>query len=177
MLLFLLLWTLMLILFLRLINSSSLCMFTFLKQWLFSLCSVTMFYLYKSVPHCSRWELISCHTSMQFWFRVKTCWFLTVVLTVKNMIWHSFWNVIVHQNISVSVAATASDVIMLLTVLYTTMMYSLSSWTMRTTTALMKVSVLLSWDELHWSHCQWEQLLSTSIFKYVQLLFLFLCCL
>jgi len=149
MLLFSLLWTLMLILFLRLINSSSLCMFTFLRQWLFSLCSVTMFYLYKSVSHCSRWELISCHTSMQFWFRVKTCWFLTVVLTVKNMIWHSFWTVIVHQNISVSVAATASDVIMLLTVLYTTMMYSLLSWTMRTTTALMKVSVLLSWDELH----------------------------
>jgi len=74
-----LLWTLMSILFLRLINSSLLCMLTLLRQWSFLLCSVTMFCLYRSVSHHSRWELINCHTSMQFWFRVKMCWFLTVV--------------------------------------------------------------------------------------------------
>ncbi len=122
-----LLWTLMLILFLRLINSSLLCMLTFLRQWSFLLCSVTTFYLYRSVSHCSKWELISCCTLTQFWFRVETCWFLTVVLTVKNTVWHSFWNVVVHQNILINVTVTASDMIMLLTVLYTTMMYLLSS--------------------------------------------------
>jgi hypothetical protein len=82
------------------------------------LCSVTIFCLYKTVSHCSRWELISHYTLMQFWFRVRACWFLTVVLTVRNIVWHFFWNVIVHQNISVSVATTASDMIMLLTALY-----------------------------------------------------------
>jgi len=126
-LLFLFLQTLISILFLRLINSSLLCILTFLRQWSFSLCSVTTFCLYRSVSHCSRWELISCCTLMQFWFRVRACWFLTVVLTVKNAVWHSFQNVVVHQNILVSVTATVSDMIMLLTVLYTTMMYSLSS--------------------------------------------------
>jgi len=63
-------------------------------------------------------------------------------------------NVIIHQNISVSVAATASDVIMLLTVLYTTTMYSLSSQTMRMTTVLMRVSTLLNQGELHQLCCQ-----------------------
>jgi hypothetical protein len=81
-------WTLMSILFSRLINSSLLCMLTSLRQWLFLLCSMITFCLYKTVSHHSRWELISCYTSMQFWFRVRTCWFLTVVLTVRNMIWH-----------------------------------------------------------------------------------------
>jgi len=126
-LLLLFLQILMSILFLRLINSSLLCMFTFLKQWSFSLCSVTTFHSYEPVSHHSKWELISCCTSMQFWFKVKACWFLMIVLTVRNMIWCSFWNVIICQNISVSVMTTASDVIMLLAALYATMMYLLSS--------------------------------------------------
>ncbi len=141
MLLLLLVWMLMSILFLRLINSSLLCTLTSLKQWSFLLCLITMFCLYKTVSHCSRWELISYCTSMWFWFKVETCWFLTVVLTVKNTVWHFFQNVVVCQNISVSVVTTASDMIMLLTTLYATMM--------RTTTALMRMSVLLSWDKLH----------------------------
>ncbi len=176
-LLFLSLQTLMSILFLRLINSSLLYMLTSLRQWLFSLCSVTMFCLYKLISHCSRWELISCHTLTQFWFRVRMCWFLTVVLTVRNTVWCLFWNVVVHQNISVNVAATVSDVIMLLTALYATMMYLLSSQTMRTTTVLMRMSALLSWGKLHWPHCWQRQSLLTSTFKYIWLLFLFLCCL
>jgi len=43
-----------------------------------------------------------------------------------------------------SVAATASDMIMLLATLYATMMYSSSSQTMRTTTVLMRMSALLN---------------------------------
>ena len=147
------------------------------QQWSFLLCSVTMFCLYRTVSHQLRWELISHHTLMQFWFKVKVCWFLSVVLTVKNVIWHSFWNVIVHQNISVSVVTTVSDMIMLLTALYTTMMCSLSSQTMRITTVSMRVSALLNWDELHQLCCWQEWSLLTLIFKYIQLLFLFLCCL
>jgi hypothetical protein len=69
------LWTLMSILFLRLINSSLLHTLTSFRQWSFSLCSVTTFCLYKSVLHCSKWELISCCTSMQFWFKVRASWF------------------------------------------------------------------------------------------------------
>ncbi len=83
-------WTLMLILFSRLINSSLLCMLIFLKQWSFLLCSVTMFCLYKTVSHCSRWEFISHCTSTQFWFKVRTCWFLMIVLTVRNAVWCFF---------------------------------------------------------------------------------------
>ena len=94
-----------------------------------------------------------------------------IVLTVRNTVWHLFWNVIVHQNISVSVVTTASDMIMLLTALYTTMMNLLSSQMIRTTTVLMRISTLLNWDRLHWSHCQWGWLLSTSTFRYIQLLF------
>jgi len=153
MLLFLSVQTLMSILFLRLINSSLLCTLTFLRQWSFLLCSVTMFCSYRIISHCSRWELISCCTLMQFWFRVKTCWFLTVVSTVRNTVWCSFQNVVICQNISISVTATASDMIMLLTVLYTTMIYSLLSQMMRTTTASMRVSTLLNWDELYQSCC------------------------
>jgi len=141
--------TLMSILFSRLINSSLLYMLTSLRQWSFSLCLVTTFCSYKSVSHCSRWELISHCTSMWFWFKVRTCWFLTVVLTVKNAVWHLFQNVVVHQNISVSVVTTASDMIMLLTALYTTMMNLLSSQMIRTTTVLMRISTLLNWDRLH----------------------------
>ncbi len=165
------------ILFSRLINSSLLCTFTFFRQWSFLLCLMTTFCLYRTVSHCSRWEFISHYTSTQFWFRVRACWFLTVVLTVKNAVWCSFWNVVVCQNILMSVAATASDMIMLLTTLYTIMMYSLSSWMMRTTMVLMRVSTLLDWGRLHQSYCQWEQSLLTSTFRYIQLLFLFLCCL
>ncbi len=161
------LWTLMSILFSELINSSLLCMLTSLRQWLFLLCSVTMFCLYKTVSHWLRWELIDCYTSMQFWFRVKMCWFLSVILTVRNVIWCSFWNVVICQNISVSVAATASDMITLLTTLYTTTMCSLSSQTMRTTTASMRMSTLLDQDRLHQFCCWQRQLLSTSTFKYV----------
>jgi len=141
------------------------------------LCSVTMFCLYKSVSHCSRWELISHYTLTQFWFRVMTCWFLTVVLTVKNTVWHSFQNVVVHQNISVSVVTTVSDVIMLLTALYTTMMYSSSSQIMRLMTTSMRMSVLLNWDKLHLLCCQQQWSLLTSTFRYIWLLFLFLHCL
>ena len=159
------------ILFLRLINSSLLCTLTSLRQWLFLLCSVTTFCSYRTVSHQIRWELISCCTSMWFWFRVETCWFLSVILTVKNVIWCSFWNVIVCQNISVSVAVTASDMIMLFTVLYATMMFLLSSQMMRTTTMSMRVSLLLSWDRSHW-HCQWGWLSSMLPLKYVQLFFL-----
>jgi len=43
-----------------------------------------------------------------------------------------------------NVVTTVSDVIMLLTVLYATMMYSLSSQMMKTTTMSMRVSVLLN---------------------------------
>jgi len=121
------LWMSVSILFSRLINSSLLCILTSVRQWLFSLCLMTTFCLYESVSHCSKWELSSHHTSMQFWFKVRVCWFLTVVLTVNNTVWHFFWNVIIHQNISVSVVTTVSDLIMLLTALYTTMMYSLLS--------------------------------------------------
>ena len=142
-LLFSFLWTSMSILFSELINSSLLCTLTFLRQWSFSLCSVTTFCLYKTVSHQLRWGLISCYTSMQFWFRVRVCWFLLIVLTVKNVIWRSFWNVIICQNILMSVAATASDMITLLATLYATMMCSLSSQTMRTTTVLMRMSTLL----------------------------------
>ncbi len=142
-------WTLMSILFLRLINSSLLCMLTFLRQWLFLLCLMTMFCSYETVLYCSRWELISCFTLMWFWFRVRTCWFLTIVLNVRNAVWHSFQNVIICQNISINVVTTASDMIMLLTASYTTTMYSLSSQTMRTTMTLMRISVLLNWEKLH----------------------------
>ena len=110
---------------------------------------------------------------MQFWFRVRTCWFLTVVLTVKNAVWCSFWNVVICQNISVSVTATVSDMITLFIALYATMMYSLSSQTIRTTTVLMRMSALLDQGRLHWPHCWQEQSLSTSRFRYVQLLFSF----
>jgi len=176
MLLLLFLQTLMLILFSLLINSSLLCMLTSLKQWSLLHCLMWMFCLYNNISHWIRWELISHHTSTSFWFRVKVCWFLTVVSAVKNMIWHFFQNVIVPQNISVSVAATASDVIMLLTVLYTTMMFSLSSWTMRMTMMSMRMSMLLSQDES--CQCCWqEQLLSILTLKYVQLFFLLLRCL
>jgi len=48
------------------------------------------------------------------------------------------------SNISVSIVTTVSDVIMLLTALYTAMMYSSSSQMMRTTTVLMKVNALLN---------------------------------
>ncbi len=176
-LLFSFLWTSMSILFSELINSSMLCMLTSLRQWLFLLCSVTMFCLYKTVSHWLRWELISCCTSMWFWFRVRVCWFLSVVLTVKNVIWCSFQNVVICQNILMSVVTTASDVTTLLTALYATTMCSLSFQTMRTMMTLMRVSTLLSWGELHQPHHWWGRLLSTSTFRYVQLLFLFLCCL
>jgi hypothetical protein len=43
----------------------------FLRQWSFSHCLMWMFCLYSSVSHWIRWELISCHTSMWFWFRVR----------------------------------------------------------------------------------------------------------
>ena len=144
MLLLLLLQTLMSILFSSLINSSLLDMLTFLKQWSFLCCSVWMFCLYSNVSHQIRWELIDHCTSMSFWFRVRMCWFLLIVSTVRHAVWHSFQNVIVHQNISVSVVITASDVTMLLAVLYAIMMFSLSSWMMRTTTMSMRMSVLLS---------------------------------
>ena len=126
-LLFSFLQMLMLILFFLLINSSLLHMLTSLRQWSFSCCSVWTFCLYSNVSHWIKWELIDCCTSMSFWFKVRVCWFLTVVSAVENTVWHSFWNVVVSQNISVSVVTTASDVIMLLAVLYTTMMFSLSS--------------------------------------------------
>ncbi len=119
--------TLMSILFSRLINSSLLYTLTSLRQWSFLLCLITMFCLYKIISHQIRWELISCYTSMQFWFRVRVYWFLSVVLTVKNTVWCSFQNVIICQNISVSVVTTANDVIMLLAALYATIMYSSSS--------------------------------------------------
>jgi len=170
------LWTLMSILFSELINSSLLHMLTFLKQWSFLLCLMTMFCLYKTVSHWLRWELINCYTLMQFWFRVRMCWFLLIVLTVRNVIWHFFWNVVVCQNISVNVTVTVSDVNTLFATLYTTMMCSLSSQTMRTTTVSIKVSVLLNWGKLHWLCCQQRRLLLTSTFKYVWLLFLFLRC-
>ncbi len=48
-----------------------------------------------------------------------------------------------------SVAITASDMIMLLAVLYTTMMFSLSSQMMRTMTVSIRVSMLLNQDESH----------------------------
>ncbi len=48
-----------------------------------------------------------------------------------------------------SVAVTASDVITLLTVLYATMTFSLSSQMMRTTTVSMRVSMLLNQDRSH----------------------------
>ncbi len=152
MLLFLFLQTLMLILFFLLINSSLLCMLTSLRQWSFSHCSVWMFCLYSNISHQIRWELINHCTLTSFWFRVRVCWFLTVVSAVENTVWHSFWNVVVSQNISVSVAATASDVIMLLAVLYATMMFSLSSQMMRTTTMSMRVNMLLSQGRSHWHH-------------------------
>jgi len=88
-----------------------------------------------------------------------------------------FWNVIIHQNISMSIVITVSDLITLLTALYTTMMYSLSSQTMRMMTVSMRVSALLNWGRLHWLCCQWEQSLLTLRFRYVWLFFLFLCCL
>jgi hypothetical protein len=62
---------------------------TLFRQWSFLCCSVWTSCLYSNVSHWIRWELISCHTSMQFWFRVRVCWFLQL-LTVKHMIWHSF---------------------------------------------------------------------------------------
>ncbi len=171
MLSFSLLQMLMSILFSLLINSSLLVMLTSLRQWSFSCCSVWMFCSYSNVSHWIRWELIDCHTLMQFWFKVRVCWFLLIVSTVKHMIWHSFWNVVVHQNISVNVAVTASDMTTLLTVLYATMMFSLSSWTMRMTTVSMRVSMLLSQDKSH--QCHWQkQSSSISTLKYVQLFFL-----
>ncbi len=166
----------MLILFFELINSSLLYTLTSFRQWSFLLCSVTMFCSYRTVSHQLRWELISCCTLMQFWFKVEVCWFLLIVLTVRNTIWRFFWNVIICQNISVSVAATASDMITLLTTLYAIMMCSLSSQMMRTTTVLMRMSALLSWDKLHQSHCWQRQLLLTSTFRYIWLFFLFLHC-
>ena len=174
MLLLLFLQMLMLILFSSLINSSLLCMLTSLRQWLSLCCSMWTFCSYSNVLHWIRWELISHHTSMSFWFKVKMCWFLTVVSAVRNTIWYSFWNVVVHQNISISVTATASDVIMLLTALYTAMMYSSSSQMMKTMTVLMRMSTLLSWDKLHQLCCQWGWSLLTLTFRYVWLLFSFL---
>jgi len=54
-----------------------------------------------------------------------------------------------------SVAVTASDVTMHITVLYATMMFLLSSQMMRTTTMMsMRVSLLLSQEELHQHCCQ-----------------------
>jgi len=140
-LLFLFLWLSMMIQFFLLISSSLLSILTLIRQESFSLCLMTTFYSYRSVSHQCRWELISHHTSTQFWFRVRVCWFLTVVLTVKDTVWHLFWNVVVCQNILMSVVTTVSDLIMLLTALYTRMM--------RMMTALMRVSVLLDWDRLH----------------------------
>jgi len=127
-LLLLFLWMLMLILFSSLINSSLLDMLTFLKQWSFSCCLMWMFCLYSNVSHWIRWELISHYTSMLFWFRVEVCWFSTVVSAVKNAVWRSFQNVVVFQNISKDVTASANDIITLLTTLYATMMCSLSSF-------------------------------------------------
>jgi len=51
-----------------------------------------------------------------------------------------------------NVAVTASDMTTLLTVLYATMMFSLSSQMMRTTTMSMRMSLLLNQEELH-QHC------------------------
>ena len=113
---------------------------------------------------------------MWFWFRVKMCWFLTVVSTVRNTVWHSFWNVIVCQNISVNVVTTASDMTMLLTALYATTMYSLSSQMMRTTTVSMRMNTLLDQGKLHWPCCWQGRLLSTLTFKYVWLSFFFFSC-
>jgi len=173
MLLFSLLQLLMLIQFSLLISSSLLNTLTFLRQEPFSRCSVWMFCLYNYTSHQIRWELIDCCTSMQFWFRVKMCWFLLIVSTVRHTVWHSFWNVIVCQNISVSVAVTASGVTTHVTVLYTTMMFSFSSQMMRTTTIMsMRMSLLLSWEESHWHHCWWGRLSSMSPLKYIQLFFL-----
>ncbi len=167
------LWLLMLIQFSLLISSSSLSTLTFLRQESFLCCLMWMSCLYSYASHWIRWELISCCTSMWFWFRVKVCWFLSVVLTVRHMVWRSFWNVVVCQNISVSVTITASGVIMHVAVLYATMMFSLSSQTMRTTTMMsMRVNLLLSWEESHQHRCQWGWLSSMLPLKYVQLFFL-----
>jgi len=127
--------------------------------------------LYKNISHWIRWELIDCCTSTQFWFRVKVCWFLLIVSTVRHMIWYSFWNVVIHQNISMSVAVTASNMIMLLAVSYATMTFSLSSQTMRTTTVSMRMNMLLNQGKSH-QHCWWGQLSSTSLLRYIQLFFL-----
>jgi len=54
-----------------------------------------------------------------------------------------------------SVAVTASGVITLLAVLYATMTFSLSSQMMRMTTMSMRMSLLLSQEELH-QCCQQE---------------------
>jgi hypothetical protein len=151
----LLLQTLMSILFLF-VDQQQLAWYTHFSQTMIilMLSDVNILFMYNNVLHWIRWELISHCTSMSFWFRVKVCWFSAVVSTVRNMIWHSFQNVVVCQNISVSVAATASDMTTLLTALYATMMFSLSSWRQWTTTVSMRVSVLLNWDELHWPCCQ-----------------------
>jgi len=140
---------LMLIQFSSLINSSSLCTLTFLRQESSLCCSVWTSCLYSNVLHQIKWELIVHCTSTQFWFRVRVCWFLLIVSTVRHAVCHFFQNVIVHQNISMSVAVTASDMITLLTVSYATMMFSLSSWMMRMTTMSMRINLLLSQEESH----------------------------
>ncbi len=144
------LWLLMKIQFSLLISSSSLSTLTLLRQETFLCCSMWMFCLYSSILCWIKWELISCCTSMQFWFKVRVCWFLTVVSTVRHMIWHSFWNVIVHQNISVSVVITVSDMTTLFAVSYATMTFSSSSQMMRTTIMSMRMNLLLSQEESHW---------------------------
>ncbi len=170
-LLFSLLWLLMKIQFSLLISSSSLSTLTLLRQGTFLHCSMWTFCLYSFVFCQIRWELIDCCTSMQFWFRVKMCWFLLIVLTVRHTVWHSFWNVVIHQNILMSVAVTVSDVITLLTVLYAIMMFSLSSQMMRTTTMSMRMSLLLSQEKSH-QCCQQRWSSSMLSFRYVQLFFL-----
>jgi hypothetical protein len=78
-----------------------------------------------------------CCTSMQFWFRVR-CVDFCRLSQLSGTCMTLFWNVI-HQNISVSVAVTASGVTMHVAVLYATMMFSLSSQ---------------QWEQQQW--CQWE---------------------
>ena len=167
------LWLLMKIQFSLLISSSSLSILTSLRQESSLCCSVWTFCLYNFVSCQIRWELISHHTSMQSWFKVRVCWFLLVVPTVRHMVWHSFWNVVVHQNISVSVVITASDVTTHVAVLYATITFSLSSQMMRTTTMMsIRMSLLLGQEELHQHCCQWGQSSFMSPLKYVQLFFL-----
>jgi len=108
---------------------------------------------------------------MSFWFRVEVCWFSMVVPAVENTVWRLFQNVVIPQSILKSVAATASDMIMLLAVLYATMMFSLSSWMMRTTTVLMRMSVQLSQDKSHQRRRR-GRLSFTLTLRYVRLFFL-----